>query len=172
MKKFSLKLFLTAIVGMSTLEGRGRGERDRHVGNRAIAHGDGICMRTLRSIALVATTLFLLIGCGRNRSDSAATSNKVRVGYVGITCEAPTVELARPRQRDSGDFLRLRSDILNFLHFAGKKVRTGLPSPSLERIRHLRNLKWSRQTDSNRRPADYKSAALPTELCRQKCAGK
>src|SRR5215813_2236250 len=25
---------------------------------------------------------------------------------------------------------------------------------------------WSRQTDSNRRPADYKSAALPTELCR------
>src|SRR5436309_10614613 len=46
-------------------------------------------MRTLRSIALVATTLFLLIGCGRNRSDSAATSNKVRVGYIGITCEAP-----------------------------------------------------------------------------------
>ena len=25
---------------------------------------------------------------------------------------------------------------------------------------------WSRQTDSNRRPADYKSAALPAELCR------
>src|SRR5213596_2304617 len=46
-------------------------------------------MRTLRSIALVATTLFLLIGCGQNRSDSAATSNKVRVGYIGITCEAP-----------------------------------------------------------------------------------
>ena len=31
-----------------------------------------------------------------------------------------TVDLARPRQRDSQDFLRLRSDILNFLHFAGK----------------------------------------------------
>src|SRR6266567_2735474 len=46
-------------------------------------------MRTLRSIALVATTLFLLIGCGGNRADSAATSNKVRVGYIGITCEAP-----------------------------------------------------------------------------------
>jgi ABC-type nitrate/sulfonate/bicarbonate transport system ATPase subunit len=30
------------------------------------------------------------------------------------------VVLARPRQRDSDDFLRLRSDILNFLHFAGK----------------------------------------------------
>src|SRR5439155_18209543 len=26
----------------------------------------------------------------------------------------------------------------------------------------------SRQSDSNRRPADYKSAALPTELCRRK----
>ena len=31
------------------------------------------------------------------------------------------VNLGRPRQRDSADFLRLRSDILNFLHFAGKK---------------------------------------------------
>jgi ABC-type nitrate/sulfonate/bicarbonate transport system ATPase subunit len=29
------------------------------------------------------------------------------------------VTLSRPRQRDSADFLRLRSDILNFLHFAG-----------------------------------------------------
>jgi ABC-type nitrate/sulfonate/bicarbonate transport system ATPase subunit len=29
------------------------------------------------------------------------------------------VSLSRPRQRDSSDFLRLRSDILNFLHFAG-----------------------------------------------------
>jgi hypothetical protein len=30
------------------------------------------------------------------------------------------VALMRPRQRDSEDFLRLRSDILNFLHLAGK----------------------------------------------------
>jgi ABC-type nitrate/sulfonate/bicarbonate transport system ATPase subunit len=30
------------------------------------------------------------------------------------------VALPRPRQRDSQDFLRLRSDILNFLHLAGK----------------------------------------------------
>jgi len=30
------------------------------------------------------------------------------------------VDLARPRQRDSADFLQLRSDILNYLHFAGK----------------------------------------------------
>jgi ABC-type nitrate/sulfonate/bicarbonate transport system ATPase subunit len=30
------------------------------------------------------------------------------------------VALARPRQRSSDDFLRLRSDILNFIHLAGK----------------------------------------------------
>jgi len=30
------------------------------------------------------------------------------------------VDLSRPRQRDSADFLRLRSDILNYLHFAGR----------------------------------------------------
>src|ERR671935_483171 len=30
-----------------------------------------------------------------------------------------------------------------------------------------RNLRVSRQSDSNRRPADYKSAALPAELCRR-----
>ena len=30
------------------------------------------------------------------------------------------VSLNRPRQRDSADFLRLRSDILNFLHLVGK----------------------------------------------------
>src|SRR5207248_7870017 len=32
----------------------------------------------------------------------------------------------------------------------------------------LQHERKSRQTDSNRRPADYKSAALPTELCRQR----
>jgi len=31
-----------------------------------------------------------------------------------------SVSLNRPRQRDAEDFLRLRSDILNFLHFAGR----------------------------------------------------
>jgi ABC-type nitrate/sulfonate/bicarbonate transport system ATPase subunit len=30
------------------------------------------------------------------------------------------VTLTRPRQRDSPDFLQLRSDILNFLHLVGK----------------------------------------------------
>jgi len=40
-------------------------------------------------IALVVVNSLLLISCGRNNSDSAAGSNKVRVGYIGITCEAP-----------------------------------------------------------------------------------
>lgn len=40
-----------------------------------------------------------------------------RPGRIERTIE---VNLSRPRQRDSADFLRLRSDILNFLHFAGK----------------------------------------------------
>jgi ABC-type nitrate/sulfonate/bicarbonate transport system ATPase subunit len=40
-----------------------------------------------------------------------------RPGRIERTIE---VSLTRPRQRDSADFLRLRSDILNFLHFAGK----------------------------------------------------
>lgn len=33
-----------------------------------------------------------------------------------------SVELNRPRQRSSEDFLRLRSDILEYLHFAGQSV--------------------------------------------------
>ncbi len=41
-----------------------------------------------------------------------------RPGRIERTIE---VTLNRPRQRDSADFLRLRSDILNFLHFAGTK---------------------------------------------------
>ena len=36
----------------------------------------------------------------------------------------------------------------------------------MERLFH--GVFWSRQTDSNPRPADYKSAALPTVLCRHK----
>ena len=42
-----------------------------------------------RLIALVVVNSLLLISCGRNNSDSAAGSNKVRVGYIGLTCEAP-----------------------------------------------------------------------------------
>ena len=42
-----------------------------------------------RLAALAAIPLLVLSGCGRGKSDSAANSNKVRVGYIGITCEAP-----------------------------------------------------------------------------------
>jgi NitT/TauT family transport system substrate-binding protein len=40
---------------------------------------------------LIAVSLLLLIGCGKSDSDSssATDSNKIRVGYIGITCEAP-----------------------------------------------------------------------------------
>ena len=36
-----------------------------------------------------AITCLLLLACGRNDSQVSANSNKIRVGYVGITCEAP-----------------------------------------------------------------------------------
>jgi NitT/TauT family transport system substrate-binding protein len=40
--------------------------------------------------AVVAITCLFVASCGRKDSTSSvATSNKVRVGYVGITCEAP-----------------------------------------------------------------------------------
>src|SRR5262245_39952471 len=42
-----------------------------------------------RLATLTALSALLLGSCGRKNSDSSANSNKVRVGYVGITCEAP-----------------------------------------------------------------------------------
>ena len=39
-------------------------------------------------IVIVSLCLLLFVGCGK-RSGSASTGNKVRVGYIGITCEAP-----------------------------------------------------------------------------------
>jgi len=35
------------------------------------------------------------------------------------------VRLERPRQRNAEEFLRLRGDILEFLHFAGNPAMTG-----------------------------------------------
>ena len=40
-------------------------------------------------IAAVALSILLMAGCRKNPASSAAHSNKVRVGYIGITCEAP-----------------------------------------------------------------------------------
>ena len=50
------------------------------------------------------------------------------------------------------------------------RLNTDKKKSSVHRIYYdaLRIFVWSRQTDSNPRPADYKSAALPTVLCRHK----
>lgn len=45
-------------------------------------------MSKLKRLVSVALGTFLVAGCDK-KSDAAADSNKVRVGYVGITCEAP-----------------------------------------------------------------------------------
>jgi NitT/TauT family transport system substrate-binding protein len=38
---------------------------------------------------LLAMALLLMTGCGRGSPNSSNASNKVRVGYIGLTCEAP-----------------------------------------------------------------------------------
>jgi NitT/TauT family transport system substrate-binding protein len=40
-------------------------------------------------IELLALTVLVVTGCSRKDSGSAAASNKIRVGYIGLTCEAP-----------------------------------------------------------------------------------
>src|SRR5438046_1763659 len=45
-------------------------------------------MRYPRSIVLVATAALVLAGCRKNAATGGA-SNKIRVGYIGLTCEAP-----------------------------------------------------------------------------------
>src|SRR4051812_1807584 len=42
----------------------------------------------ISSVMLVLSLVGLLIGCGRD-SQSTGPSNKLRVGYIGLTCEAP-----------------------------------------------------------------------------------
>jgi NitT/TauT family transport system substrate-binding protein len=37
----------------------------------------------------IAIASLLLAGCGKKSSNSSASSNKIRVGYIGLTCEAP-----------------------------------------------------------------------------------
>src|SRR5437588_11301179 len=46
-------------------------------------------MFIVRLAALVGMASLLLTGCSRKNSNSAGESVKVRVGYIGITCEAP-----------------------------------------------------------------------------------
>src|SRR5437016_5266440 len=40
-------------------------------------------------ITAVSLSVLLVAGCNKNPSSTARNSNKVRVGYVGLTCEAP-----------------------------------------------------------------------------------
>ena len=51
-------------------------------------YSKSLYMQTARLIAALLTAL-LLSGCGKKASTSVAPSNKVRVGYIGLTCEAP-----------------------------------------------------------------------------------
>lgn len=46
-------------------------------------------MSFVRLTTVAAITTLLITGCGQKGSDSTGTSNKIRVGYIGITCEAP-----------------------------------------------------------------------------------
>ena len=46
-------------------------------------------MFTTRLSAFAAIAVLLLAACGRSDSTSSASSNKIRVGYIGLTCEAP-----------------------------------------------------------------------------------
>lgn len=46
-------------------------------------------MALARFITAAALSALLLSGCKKNSSDADANSNKIRVGYIGLTCEAP-----------------------------------------------------------------------------------
>lgn len=64
------------------------------------------------------------------------------------------------------------SDVFSLVQGEGfeppKAEPDDLQSPVFDRFTNPARLKiWSRQRDSNPRPAVYKTAALATELCRQ-----
>jgi hypothetical protein len=98
-----------------------------------------------------------------DRNDSS------RIRYIAITARSgeslvPSVTNCKSERKLSDwclwhlcELPRWRSDFLS--HFAAKGTRTFGSRPK----RYLRNNE-SQLSDSNRRPADYKSAALPTEL--------
>jgi NitT/TauT family transport system substrate-binding protein len=44
---------------------------------------------TLKLITAVLLSVLLLAGCNKKSSTAVRNSNKVRVGYIGLTCEAP-----------------------------------------------------------------------------------
>ncbi|PYJ02207.1 MAG: myristoyl transferase [Verrucomicrobia bacterium] len=44
---------------------------------------------TSKLITAVSLSVLLVAGCNKNSSSSVRNSNKVRIGYIGLTCEAP-----------------------------------------------------------------------------------
>src|SRR5881409_823848 len=44
---------------------------------------------TSKLITAVSLSVLLVAGCNKNSSPTVRNSNKVRVGYIGLTCEAP-----------------------------------------------------------------------------------
>ncbi len=46
-------------------------------------------MKLAKLITITALSALLLVGCKKNSVATASGSNKVRVGYIGLTCEAP-----------------------------------------------------------------------------------
>src|SRR6266705_5557938 len=46
-------------------------------------------MSITKIIAVVSLSALLLAGCKKNSGAAAVASNKVKVGYIGLTCEAP-----------------------------------------------------------------------------------
>ncbi|HYY12851.1 MAG TPA: ABC transporter substrate-binding protein, partial [Chthoniobacterales bacterium] len=42
-----------------------------------------------KTISLCGIALLLTAACGKQTRSSMANSNKIRVGYIGLTCEAP-----------------------------------------------------------------------------------
>src|SRR6202048_2631479 len=45
-------------------------------------------MKSMKLVTVAAVGALLLFGCNKN-SGTTSNSNKVRVGYIGLTCEAP-----------------------------------------------------------------------------------
>ena len=95
------------------------------------------------------------------RAESFAISAKISVSFRWISCDCPRSWAARSS--------RMR------ICAGTSDMRATEPQARLSPKNHVGRFVadfWSRQSDSNRRPADYESAALPTELRRQGVDGR
>ena len=46
-------------------------------------------------LVAISLTLLMLAGCNKKSGSTVQNSNKVRVGYIGLTCEAPILRSLR-----------------------------------------------------------------------------